>query len=58
MSENQPERPESVPEAAYWDPGDNEWVLPPKDDDGRFHGTVRYWRPDGTLVNECEHEHD
>jgi len=57
MSENQPERPESVPAGARWDPGDNEWVLPHKDIEGRFHGKVRYWRPDGTLVNECEHEH-
>jgi Leucine-rich repeat (LRR) protein/antitoxin component YwqK of YwqJK toxin-antitoxin module len=50
-------RPASVPEAAHWSAKDNEWILGPKDDKGEFHGDVSYWRPDGTLVCVCPHEH-
>lgn len=56
MSES-PQRPESVPAEAWWDPNDNEWVLGPTDEDGKMHGEVSYWRPDGTLCCRCEHMH-
>ena len=49
-------RPASVPAGAVWSEGDDEWVLAPRDAEGREHGLVRYWRPDGTLC--CETEHD
>lgn len=49
------ERPDSVPSAAWWSDKDNEWILGARDDEGRLHGLVRYWRPDGTLVAECPH---
>jgi hypothetical protein len=33
-----------------------EWVLVPHpDEQGRKHGLVTYWRPDGSLVNRCEY---
>lgn len=51
------ERPVSVPAEAVWDDGDKEWVLAEVDEDGRKHGVVTYWRPDGTLVNCCAYEH-
>lgn len=44
-----PEKPESVPAEAWWDPDDNEWVLGDQNPDGEQHGEYRYWRPDGTL---------
>ncbi|MFE7113438.1 hypothetical protein ACFU98_45190 [Streptomyces sp. NPDC057575] len=50
------ERPAGVPAEAFWDDGDNEWVLAEGDEDGRKHGLVTYWRPDGTLVNHCTYE--
>lgn len=50
-----PARPGAVPADAWWSPSDNEWVLGEKDGAGRLVGAVRYWRPDGTLVNECEY---
>ncbi|MEZ6189180.1 MAG: hypothetical protein R3F62_29790, partial [Planctomycetota bacterium] len=53
-----PERPESVPAAAEWSASDNEWVLAETDAEGRKHGLVTYWRPDGTLVNHCDFVHD
>ncbi len=51
-----PQRPESVPTEAWWDEGDQEWVLGPKNDDGELHGQVSYWRPDGTLCCQCDFE--
>lgn len=42
------QRPAGVPDAAYWDDSDNEWVLAQRDGDGEFHGLVTYYRPDGT----------
>jgi Leucine-rich repeat (LRR) protein len=48
-------RPGGVPAEAWWSPTDNEWILGEKDGEGRLVGVVRYWRPDGSLVNECEH---
>src|SRR4051794_13523637 len=50
-----PERPRSVPEAAWWSADDNEWILGSRDGDGRFFGDVHYWRPDGTLCCICPH---
>lgn len=50
-------RPQSVDPIAWWSPGDNEWVLGPKDKEDKFHGRVTYWRPDGTLVNHCDFNH-
>ena len=49
-----PDRPESVPAEAWWSRPDNEWILGPKDAEGRLHGLVRYWRPDGTRCCESE----
>lgn len=52
-----PTRPDSVDANAWWSPSDNEWIFGHKDDDDELHGTVTYWRPDGTLVNHCEFDH-
>ena len=51
------EKPESVDPRAWWSASDNEWVFGDKDADGQLHGRVTYWRPDGTLVNHCDHAH-
>ncbi len=51
------EKPESVDARAWWSASDDEWVWGEKDDDGRFHGRVTYWRPDGTVVNHCHFVH-
>ena len=51
-----PERPTSLPEAAWLDPGDQEWVLGPKNEEDQLHGEVSYWRPDGTLCCRCDFE--
>ncbi len=51
------EKPKSVDANAWWSSSDNEWVLGPKDDEGKFHGMVTYWRPDGSLVNHCDYVH-
>lgn len=48
-------RPAGVPEGAYWDAGDNEWVLSEKNAAGQFHGLVKWWRPDGTLCCATDH---
>jgi hypothetical protein len=44
-------KPSGVPAEAWWSERDQEWVLGAKDRRGRLHGTVRYWRPTGTLVS-------
>ncbi len=51
------ERPAGVPADATWDDGDKEWCAGPKDKEGRKHGLWKYWRPDGTLCNECPYVH-
>ncbi len=48
-------RPRGVPEGAYWDEDDNEWVLAEKNADGEFHGLVTWYRPDGTRCCATEH---
>jgi antitoxin component YwqK of YwqJK toxin-antitoxin module len=55
MSADQ-KRPESVPEDAWWEENDQEWVLGEKNEEGALQGTVKYWRADGTLCNECDFE--
>jgi tetratricopeptide (TPR) repeat protein len=52
-----PIRPPSVPESARWVPGDREWAEGVLDGDGAKHGPYRFYRPDGTLCNECVFEH-
>lgn len=42
------QRPAGVPDAAFWDEGDQEWVLAQRNGDGQFQGLVTYYRPDGT----------
>jgi hypothetical protein len=49
------QRPAGVPEGAWWDAGDAEWVLGERDAEGRLQGEVRYWRPDGSYMAFCEH---
>ncbi len=44
-----------MPEAAYWDASDNEWVLPERNAAGQFHGLVKWYRPDGTLCCATDH---
>ncbi|MEM6531061.1 MAG: thiol reductase thioredoxin [Myxococcota bacterium] len=44
-----PERPEGVPDSAWWDESENEWILGEKDADDQEQGEYSYWRPDGTL---------
>ncbi len=51
------EKPAGVPPDATWDSKDNEWCAGPKDKEGRNHGTWKFWRPDGTLCNECPFVH-
>jgi antitoxin component YwqK of YwqJK toxin-antitoxin module len=51
------ERPPSLPAEAVWDEGDGEWVVAPFDADGKRHGLVTFWRPDGSLVNHCNFAH-
>ncbi len=48
-------RPESVPAGAWWSEADKEWIHGLRDAQGRLHGPVRYWRPDGTLLGLSEH---
>ena len=48
-------RPNGVPEGAYWDASDNEWVFPQRNAAGEFHGLVKWWRPDGTLCCATDH---
>jgi len=48
-------RPPTVPKLARWSDEDDEWILGDRDTQGRYHGRVRYWRPDGSLVCECMH---
>jgi Leucine-rich repeat (LRR) protein/antitoxin component YwqK of YwqJK toxin-antitoxin module len=50
-----PQRPAQVPPDAWWSEEDQEWILGPLDEQGRRHGQIRYWRPDGTLC--CVNEH-
>lgn len=57
MTTSNPARPPSVPADAWWVDADDEWVLGPKDDDGREHGPLEYWRADGTLCCRCEFVH-
>jgi hypothetical protein len=45
-----------VPPKAWFDEKDNEWVLGARVD-GKLHGDVTYWRPDGTKCNECHLVH-
>jgi predicted DNA-binding WGR domain protein len=42
-------RPRGVPAEAWWSESSGEWELGPKDADGKLHGEVSWWRPDGTL---------
>lgn len=49
------QRPDGVPAKAWWDAGENEWVLGPMVE-GKKHGTFTFWRPDGTRCNECHFE--
>ena len=51
------ERPAGVPGNAVWKPSDGEWVVVPVDEQGRDHGTARYWRADGTLACRREYRH-
>jgi len=51
------QRPEGVPEGAFWLPDEWEWELSKTDDEGRKHGDVKWWRPDGTLVCESTYVH-
>ena len=57
MTTTTQKRPASVPAEAWWDQGDEEWVLGPKDEAGKKHGIVEYWRPDGTLCCRTEYVH-
>ncbi len=45
----QQQKPNSVPEGAYWDEDDSEWVLGAKNPEGEFVGLVHYYRADGSL---------
>jgi hypothetical protein len=50
-------RPKGVPEAAYWDDADGEWVFGLVDSNGQKHGPYAYYRPDGTLQNIANNVH-
>jgi tetratricopeptide (TPR) repeat protein len=45
----EPLRPPAVPAEAWWDAGDKEWVLGPRD---KQNGAYKYFRPDGSCCNE------
>lgn len=49
-------RPAGVPDAAWWDEDDGEWVEGPLDAEGEKHGRFRFWRADGTLCAETAFE--
>jgi antitoxin component YwqK of YwqJK toxin-antitoxin module len=51
------QRPEGVPEGAVWLPDEWEWELSDTDDEGKKHGDVKWWRPDGTLVCVANYVH-
>lgn len=42
-------KPSGVPDGAYWDEDDSEWVLGNQNSDGEFLGLVHYYRADGSL---------
>lgn len=46
-----PERPEGMPLEAQWDESDQEWVVSDRDEAGKRHGEVHFYRPDGSLVS-------
>jgi hypothetical protein len=48
-------RPANVPEAASWSEDDGEWILAPRDGEGRLDGLMVTWREDGTLASESPH---
>lgn len=47
-----PSRPESIPDNAWWDAKDQEWVSGALVGE-KEHGVFTYWRADGTKCNEC-----
>jgi antitoxin component YwqK of YwqJK toxin-antitoxin module len=49
------ERAAGVPEDAFWD--DDGWCLASRDDDEEYHGTVTWWREDGTRCCVAEYVH-
>jgi antitoxin component YwqK of YwqJK toxin-antitoxin module len=49
--------PESVPDDAVWLEDEGEWEHSETDEDGKKHGHVRWWRPDGTMCCESHYEH-
>ena len=51
------ERPQGVPEEAFWSEDENEWCLAERDDEGEYHGVVKWWRPDGTLCCVTDYVH-
>lgn len=51
----EPARPQTVPSEAVWSESDSEWVVGERDAQGRLHGLVRFFRPDGTICCATEH---
>ncbi|HVO29226.1 MAG TPA: thiol reductase thioredoxin, partial [bacterium] len=50
-------RPAGVPEGAWWEEDDGEWVFGPLDADEEKHGHFDFWRADGTKCAENEFAH-
>jgi hypothetical protein len=50
----EPQRPPKLPKNAVWLDDEREWELGGKSKSGKKHGTYKYFRPDGTLCNECQ----
>ncbi len=51
------EHPAHVPAAATWDADGGEWCLSERDDEGRRHGSVAWWRADGTRCCVTDYLH-
>lgn len=52
-----PQRPKAASEKAAWDAGQGAWVDQLVDKQGKLHGRVRSWTPDGRRLEEADWEH-
>src|SRR5690242_11507688 len=52
-----PDRPGNLPPDAIWNDKEGTWRVIPRDADGKEHGLATYWRPDGTMCNQCNFVH-
>lgn len=48
------DKPQGVPDQAFWSSSDSEWILADRNESGDYVGLVKYYRPDGTLCCATE----